>query len=188
MLVGCGMVVADAWTVAVPVGVVVGGGNSCSVGVFVPVLERSDSSWGVVVVSWGVSVGSGVASDVGSDVSGWITCVGEGVGDSVTEDVTGVKLTVATFVGVSVGVGVGVAVRQGPSVERARYCGHSSSWMRISRKPPGNDSQISLFCVVGFWEPGVDPDGCGVEVDTAEDATGDNVAGCVGDGKVVAVI
>lgn len=177
------MVVADAWTVAVPVGMIVGCGNSGSVGVFVPVLERSDSSWGMVIVSWGVGVGSGVGSDVGSDVSGWITCVGEGVGDSVTEDVTGVKLTVATLVGVS----VGVAVRQGPSVERARYCDHSSSCMRISRSPPGKDSQISLFWLL-LGEPGVDPDGCGVEVDTTEDATGENCAVLVGDGEVVAVI
>lgn len=138
--VGDGMVVADAWVVDVPVGMVVGCGNSGVVGVFVLVSERSGSGGGMVVIS-----GSGVGIICGRDGSSVGSGVGVvvGVGDGSSNEITEVEVGVTLAVGVS--VGVGVAVRQGPSVERARYCDHSSSCIRISRNPPGNDSQISLF-------------------------------------------
>jgi hypothetical protein len=135
------MVVADAWMTAVPVGVIVGCGNSGSVGVFVLVSERSGSGWGVVVISGGgvgVGVGNGSGSDVG--IGGVV-----GAGEVSADEISGVKLGVTLAVGVSVGVGVGVEVRHGPSVDLARYCGHSSSWIVTSRIPPGKDSQIGLF-------------------------------------------
>lgn len=137
---GNGMVVADGWMVDVPVGMIVGGVNSGVVGVFVLVSEGALSGGGVVVISGsGVGVVVGVdGSSVGSGVG-----IGVGVGDGSSSEITKVEVGVTLAVGVS--VGVGVAVRQGPSVERARYCDHSSSCIRISRNPPGNDSQISLF-------------------------------------------
>jgi len=133
------MMVADAWMTAVPVGVIVGCVNSGSVGVFVLVSERSGSGWGVVVIS-----GSGVATGVG-DGSGSDVGAGDGVGagEVSTDEISGVKLGVTLAVGVS--VSVGVEVRHGPSVDLARYCGHSSSWIVTSRIPPGKDSQIGLF-------------------------------------------
>lgn len=135
------MMVADAWMVAVPVGVIVGCVNSGSVGVFVLVSERSGSGGGVVVISgsWvGTGIGDGSGSGVGSG-----DCVG--AGEVSTDEIFDIKLGVTLAVGVSVGVGVGVEVRHGPSVDLARYCGHSSSWITTSRIPPGKDSQIGLF-------------------------------------------
>jgi hypothetical protein len=178
---GNGMVVADAGMVDVPVGMIVGCVNSGVVGVFVLVSERSCSGGGVVVIS-----GSGVGVDGSSVGSGVGVSVGDGDGSS--SEILEVEVGVTLAVGVSVGDCVGVAVRQGPSVERARYCDHSSSCIRISRNPPGNDSQISLFCGLLRPGPGIDPDGCGVEVEAVEDAGGDDITVGVSDGKVVAVI
>jgi hypothetical protein len=96
------MVVADAWMVAVPVGVIVGCVNSGSVGVFVLVSERSGSGGGVVVISgsWvGTGIGDGSGSDVGSG-----DCVG--AGEVSTDEIFDIKLGVTLAVGVSVGVGV----------------------------------------------------------------------------------
>ena len=117
---GAGVVVSGVSVVSVPVGMFVGSVKSGVVGVLVIVLEGSGSSVGVVVVVRDVSI---VAFELGD-------CAVKVGGSGVTEL-----------------VGKGVGVRQAPGVLRLRYCGHSSSLMCICRRPPGSDSQMSLFCV-----------------------------------------
>jgi len=99
-------------TVGMSVDMAVGSINSGSVGVFVDVGERS----GVIVI-WGVIVVDGEAVKGGGLVGVGTGCVTEAEGE-------------------------GVCVRHVPGVARVRYCGHSSSCMRISRRPPGRLSQI----------------------------------------------
>lgn len=111
--------------------------------------------------------------------------------------VNGVIVVVSVVEGVTIFVGdgvcelegKGVGVRHVPGVARLRYCGHSSSCIKISRSPPGNDSQICLVCrLLWDWDGGGNAKGDGSEIEAVNDACGDDVAVDVFDGEEVTVI